>query len=283
LIARASSVAISLRKLGRSYAAWADFFLRLLMTERPFDPDDARRNDFVSGGSAHVPTPGSVHAPIPGPRMRGPNGMPATAPGRRVHAPVRNEFHWDPDGYLALVRAELPDYDRLQDEVAEATRGVAARAILELGTGSGETARRVLAVHPDARLHGIDDSAEMLAAARSLLAGRDVQLDVGRIERPLPSGEFDLVVSALAVHHLDAAAKAELFPRVAAVLRPGGRFVLADVVTPDDPADAVTTIDEGYDMPSGVGEQLEWLERAGFDARLHWQRRDLAVLVGERR
>jgi len=199
-----------------------------------------------------------------------------------VDEPDHSQFHWDPDAYLELVRSELPDYDRLQDEVAGATRDVQARAILELGTGSGETARRVLAIHPHARLHGIDDSDEMLAAARVALAGHDVRLEVGRIEQPLPGGPFDLVVSALAVHHLDAPAKAALFGRVAAALRPGGRFVLADVVVPDDPADAVTPIDPGYDLPSGIGEQLEWLGAAGFDAAVRWQRRDLVVIVGER-
>jgi SAM-dependent methyltransferase len=56
-------------------------------------------------------------------------------------------------------------------------------------------------------------------------------------------GNFDLVVSASAVHHLDGAGKADLFARIAARLRSGARFVLGDVVVPDDPADVVTLID----------------------------------------
>jgi tRNA (cmo5U34)-methyltransferase len=191
------------------------------------------------------------------------------------------QFHWDPATYLAMMHAELPAYEELQDCAAEATRGIDARAILELGTGSGETAKRVLAVQPRARLHGIDDSEAMLRAARDALAGRDVRLEVGRIEHPLPTGPFDLVVSALAVHHLEPADKVTLFARVAAALRPSGRFVLADVVVPDDPADAVTPIHIGYDRPSSVGDQLDWLRAAGFEATLRWRRRDLAVLVGD--
>jgi tRNA (cmo5U34)-methyltransferase len=190
------------------------------------------------------------------------------------------QFQWDPDGYLALVHAELPDYEELQDRAAEATRGIDARAILELGTGSGETARRVLALHRHARLDGIDDSPAMLAAARDALAGYDVRLEVGRIEQPLPSGPFDLVVSALTVHHLDAAQKESLFARVAIALRPGGRFVLADVVVPDDAEDAVTPIHHGYDKPNTVAEQLGWMAAAGFEATLRWRNRDVAVLVG---
>ena len=90
------------------------------------------------------------------------------------------------------------------------------------------------------------------------------------------------MVSALAVHHLDAAEKAALFRRVAARLAPGGRFVLADVIVPDDPADAVTPLDEGYDMPSRADEQLQWMSDAKLTATLRWKQRDLAVMVGDR-
>ncbi len=113
-----------------------------------------------------------------------------------------------------------------------------------------------------------------------MVAGADLR--VGRLEDPLPEGDVDLVVSALAVHHLDGAGKADLFSRVADRLRPGGRFVLGDVVVPEDPADVVTPIDGVYDMPSTVADQLGWLAAAGLDARVAWARQDLAVIVAER-
>jgi hypothetical protein len=50
----------------------------------------------------------------------------------------------------------------------------------------------------------------MLAAATAEAAGADLR--VGRLQDPLPQGNFDLVVSALAVHHLDGAGKADLLP-----------------------------------------------------------------------
>ena len=192
------------------------------------------------------------------------------------------QFHWDPESYLTLLAQEVPDYGVLQDETAAATRGVDARTILELGTGTGETARRVLAKQPGARLLGIDSSPEMLEVARAALAAFDVELSLRAIEDPLPAGPFDLVVSALAVHHLDSEAKQALFAHVADVLGPGGLFVLDDVINPAYPADTVTPIDDGYDLPDSVADQLSWLERAGLHPRVHWARRDLAVLVGDR-
>src|ERR1700730_16884001 len=143
-------------------------------------------------------------------------------------------WHFTLETYLAMMREAVPGYDQLEDETAEAT-GVGARSILELGTGTGETARRVLDRHPDAQLIGIDARPEMLDVARDSLPPDRVNLLVGRLEDPLPQGPFDLVVSALAVHHLDAVSKADLFRRIVATLGPSGRFVLADVVEPVNP------------------------------------------------
>ena len=191
------------------------------------------------------------------------------------------QFHFTPEHYLELMHAEVPQYERVQDEVAAACEGLEVRAILELGIGTGQTARRVLQRHPGATLVGIDVSGEMLGAARATLAGHAVQLHAGRLEDPLPPGPFDLVVSALAIHHLDGAGKADLFGRIASVRRPGGRFVLGDVVVPDDPADAVTPLDAGYDLPDRVRDQLRWLADAGFHAQATWASGDLAVVAAD--
>jgi tRNA (cmo5U34)-methyltransferase len=166
----------------------------------------------------------------------------------------------------------------IADAVAQATAGIHAERVLELGVGTGQTSRRVLDLHPAAELIGIDESAEMLAAAADLAAA---DLRVSRLQDPLPEGNFDLVVSALAVHHLDGACKADLFARVADRLRPGGRFVLGDVVVPDDPADLVTPIDGVYDRPSTVDDQLRWLAAAGLQAEVVWARQDLAVIIAD--
>jgi tRNA (cmo5U34)-methyltransferase len=193
------------------------------------------------------------------------------------------EPHFDPASYMDLMRAEVPDYDRLQDAIAAsaAAGGHVVRRALDLGTGTGNTARRVLDLHPEATLVGIDESADMLAAAQAVLPPA-ADLRVARLEDPLPDGPFDLVVSALAVHHLDGLGKADLFRRVADVLAPGGRVVLGDVVVPDDPADVVIPLEEGYDQPSPVTDQLAWLVDAGLAAEVAWAHRDLAVLVAEK-
>jgi len=192
------------------------------------------------------------------------------------------QYHFDAATYIEEIRDDVPSYDALQDQLAAAVGGEDVRRILDLGTGTGETARRVLAQHPGARLVGVDENEGMLAVARAALPAEQTELRVGRIEEPLPEGPFDLVISALCVHHLDGEGKAALFGRVRDALAPGGRFVLADVVVPEDPAAALTPLTPGYDRPSPLADQLRWLSSAGFEARVVWEQGDLAVVAARR-
>ena len=192
------------------------------------------------------------------------------------------EFRFDPDTYADLMRVEVPAYGRLQQEVGLATAVLAVSSVLDLGTGTGETLAAVLAHHPGAAALGVDQNEAMLGAARRRLAGVPLELRVADLTDPLPSGPFDLVVSALAIHHLDGPDKADLFARIAEVLRPGGRFVLGDVVLPIDPADAVTPVTDGHDRPSTLADQLAWLAAAGFDAAEVWSEDDLVVVRADR-
>lgn len=193
-----------------------------------------------------------------------------------------SEFHFDPATYMELMAAEVPLYATLQDTLARSAGQVTAASILDLGSGTGETLVRVLAQHPGARAIGVDENAGMLEVARSRLVGRPVDFVVADLLDPLPAGPFDLVTSALAVHHLDGPGKAELFTRVAAVLRPGARFVLGDVIIPDDAADAVTPLSDDYDKPSRLADQVAWLQAAGLEVEVVWQGDDLAVLTADR-
>ena len=185
------------------------------------------------------------------------------------------EWEWNPDTYLAEMAAEIPGYEDLQEAVVAVTVGVDASRVLELGVGTGETALRVQASHPDACWVGIDSSEAMLTRARERLPDADLRLQ--RLEDELPPGPFDLVVSALAVHHLDGAGKRDLFSRLARVLRPDGRFVLGDVVVPAAGQKGPIHIDWEMDVPDSVEDQLAWLRNAGFEAEAVVVRVDLAV------
>jgi tRNA (cmo5U34)-methyltransferase len=192
------------------------------------------------------------------------------------------QFHDHAEHYLAAMHREVPWYDEAHRALRTQTLGLEVRRVLDLGTGTGVTLRTVLDAHPGARGVGVDASEEMLAAARALLPAEEADLCAQRLEDALPAGPFDLVVSAFCLHHLPAAEKAGLFARVAERLRPGGRVVVLDVVTPEEPPARPTPIDPALDHPESVAEQLAWLDAAGFGAvRCAWSSGDLAVIAGD--
>ena len=192
------------------------------------------------------------------------------------------QFHFSPDTYLDEIRREVPDYDTLQQEVGEASAIDGVERILDLGAGTGVTSLAVLARHPAASLCLVDENAEMLAVAKTQIpADRLGTVEVGDLRDDLPRGPIDLVVSALAVHHLDSAEKRALFDRVRDRLRPAGRFVLADVVVPDDPANAVTPLTPGYDKPDRAHDLVDWLSASGFAPAITWRAKDLVVIAAD--
>ena len=202
---------------------------------------------------------------------------------QEIAAALNQEWGFDPATYAETVRNEIPAYEKFEELVVLAAYAEwRSGRVLELGTGTGETAGRLLERLDDAQIVSIDESAEMLAEAARRLPADRVAVIRGRLQDPLPDGPFDLVVSALAIHHLDDHEKPDLFARVRAALGPGGRFVLADVIVPDDPERALIPLTPGYDKPSRLDDQIGWLRDAGFrSVDVVWRHDDLAIVVAE--
>jgi tRNA (cmo5U34)-methyltransferase len=172
------------------------------------------------------------------------------------------QLHWRPDSYLEQIRAEVPRYDELQEQAVRAIPFPPGR-VLELGMGTGVTTGRLLEAHPDAWVVGLDSSPDMVFRLRETYD--DVQL--ARMEDPLPDGPWDLVIAVLSVHHLREEGKKELFRRVREQSR---ALVVGDVVRSDTP---VAPIEPGFDFPEAAEDLAEWT--AG---EIFWQADDLAVV-----
>lgn len=104
--------------------------------------------------------------------------------------------------------------------------------ILELGCGTGNLSRILADRFPQARLTLVDIAEEMLSmTAEKLNLPERLQLVESAFETlDFPAGQFDLVISSIAVHHIQDEAKARLIRQIGAWLRPGGFFVLGDQV-----------------------------------------------------
>jgi len=175
---------------------------------------------------------------------------------------VSAQFHMNPETYLEEIRADIPRYDELQRRTIEAIPFPPGR-VLELGVGTGETTRRLVERFPDAELIGLDSQPEMVFRAREM----GIEVRLARMEDPLPDGPWDLVLSVLSIHHLEAEGKRELFRRVREQSR---SFVLGDVVVADV---QVAELEDGVDFPDRAGDIAAWC-----GGEIVWEADDLAVV-----
>lgn len=101
--------------------------------------------------------------------------------------------------------------------------------IADLGTGTGACIRAMLRFTADAHFIGIDFSEEMIrrARAKTYESAASVRFLVSRLDRlKLPPCSVDIAVSAGTFHHIRN--KRRVAAIIAAMLKPGGRFINID-------------------------------------------------------
>ena len=98
--------------------------------------------------------------------------------------------------------------------------------VLDVGCGTGSLLARLVAVEG---AFGLDADARALGLARAKIDPGRVFLARGLAQSmPFRARTFDVVVSSLFFHHLTTEAKGDVLREIRRVLRPGGRFVVAD-------------------------------------------------------
>jgi tRNA (cmo5U34)-methyltransferase len=195
------------------------------------------------------------------------------------------------------------DYDRARRQLVPGLDGFYGAALesvpfrqdaqiqmLDLGAGTGLLSSMVAGRFPRSRVTLVDLSVEMLRVARRRLSegnGRFEFRNMDYARKPLPRG-YDLVVSALSIHHLTHGDKKELFEKVHDSLAEGGYFVNADQVQGETPDEETSYrewwlrrvreagVSEGdlaaalsrmrADRNASLRAQLEWLAETGFES-----------------
>jgi SAM-dependent methyltransferase len=189
-------------------------------------------------------------------------------------------------GRVGTLQPRLAGEAMLLDVVPDAPERV-----LDLGCGDGRLAAVVLdnrATVTD--VVAVDASPPMLDQARSRFADDPrVTVQEWDLNQPISEfGEFDVVVSGFAIHHLVDARKQELFAEVADQLRSGGLFANLEVIqsaTPELHTVFRAAIGRERDDPDDklvdVETQLGWMRTAGLDqVDCLWRWRGFALLVG---
>ena len=157
---------------------------------------------------------------------------------------------------------DVPRFDDLQKAAVEAIPFEPKR-VLELGMGTGETTRHLLERFPDAWVIGLDSNPNMVYRLREEYD--DVQL--ARMEDPLPDGPWDLIIAVLSVHYLPDTAKENLFRRAREHSK---ALVIGDIVRVEEQESKLNLETE---FPDSADQLAEW---AGGEVT--WSAGDVAVI-----
>lgn len=166
--------------------------------------------------------------------------------------------------------------------------------LLDLGCGDGRLTALALEARPTLkRAVAVDRSPPMLERARERFhADHRVEVRPWDLTDSIePLGPFDLIVSGLAVHHLEHDRKRRLFEEIASQLPSGGLFANLEVTastTPELHAEFLRAIGRSADDPEDrlvdAETQAMWMRHAGLaDVHCLWRWRSFALLVGRGR
>ncbi|AGB81280.1 methylase involved in ubiquinone/menaquinone biosynthesis [Serratia sp. FGI94] len=148
------------------------------------------------------------------------------------HDVVDRQFGAQANAYLtSAVHAQGNDLQRLGQLLAAHPQA----RVLDLGCGAGHAS--FTAAAQVAQVVAYDLSAQMLAVVAQAAQARgldNIQTQQGMAETlPFADGEFDLVISRYSAHHWHDVGQA--LREVKRVLKPGGRAIMMDVVSPGHP------------------------------------------------
>jgi demethylmenaquinone methyltransferase/2-methoxy-6-polyprenyl-1,4-benzoquinol methylase len=157
--------------------------------------------------------------------------------------------------------------------------------VLDVATGTGMVAAELLARCPDCTLVGIDQSEQMLGAARARFAGdRRVELLQGEAESlPFADASFDCLTFTYLLRYVEE--PAATLRELARVVRPGGRVASLEFgVPPWLPARLAWRLYTAVGLPVlGRIASREWMEVGRFlgpSIRGYYARHPLQRIVG---
>ncbi len=152
-------------------------------------------------------------------------------PNAPITQTVENFYDELSGRYTDLISRCVPRYQEMFDNLFYyLPDNLQPKQLLDMGCGTGNLTAAALQHFPEARIHALDLSADILAECKQRFAAHPNlqyhQQDFSQLQFAPES--FDLVISSIAIHHVPDAKKADVYRQVYDLLKPGGVFTFAD-------------------------------------------------------
>ena len=209
--------------------------------------------------------------------------------GTNVSADVLNYDQYTTEKYDQDIVRSIPGHTRVHQIIIDTLKDIPKPAkILELGVGTGLTAKKILNLFPKAHYIGIDFSEQMLKGAILKLKGHSFTPMLADYSKSiLPSGN-DIVVSVISIHHQETDEdKKKVFKKAYNSLNKGGIFIFGDLITYRDQKNIAVAdafhyhhLVENSDNPdflmdwahhhmylnrrAPILDQIKWLKESGY-------------------
>lgn len=152
-------------------------------------------------------------------------------PGKRMDV-VKAHFEGEASDFDDIVVKTIPDYGEMLDALISAVPfpPQAGIDVIDLGSGTGNLSLAIKRKFFNAKIACLDISEKMLEACRNKLGESRTTYQLKDFSAYGFNIKCDLVVSSLALHHLEVKRRQEFFAKVFGALRDGGAFLNADIV-----------------------------------------------------
>ena len=204
---------------------------------------------------------------------------------------IKEYFEAEAHEFDSIIVKIIPYYDQMIQVLIDSVQFITYDniRIIDLGCGTGSIAKKLADKFPNSKIVCLDIASKMIEIAKYKLQDyKNTEFIVGDFSKIDFHEQFDVVVSSLALHHIQTDnEKKEFYTRIYSILTNSGQFINADVVlaTTDyqqainmsrwiDYMNKSVSMEEilnkwipGHkteDRPSKLMDQLKWLEDIGF-------------------
>lgn len=171
--------------------------------------------------------------------------------------------------------------------------------LLDLGCGTGLELDAIFKIHPHLKVTGVDLTQAMLEVLQKKHLDKDLTLiNASYFDYDFGKERYDAVISFQTMHHFPPDQKIQLYSRVCAALRPGGKYLECDYMVLDQTDEDFylrenqrlrkeenIAADElyHYDIPCTVNHQLQMLRAAQFEkAAMVWRLENTTIIVADK-